>query len=437
MREETLILGAGVTGLAAGMASGLPVLEATGYPGGICRSYYMVPGTDQPLAAPPNDGNAYRFEFGGGHWVFGGDPTVTHLIASLVPLVRRARRSSVFFPDSRRYVTYPIQNHLRQLGEGIAQTVLVEMARPRGPVTTMAEWLRECFGPTLNRLFFAPFHQLYTAGIYTEIAPQDTHKTPVDFALALRGAFEETPAVGYNVEFVYPKDGLDQLVRLMAQRCRIEYARQVVHIDCTSRVVEFADGTKRCYRSLLSTLPLNRVMAMSGLRTASRPDPFTSVLVLNLGATKGAACPADHWLYVPRSAAGFHRVGFYSNVDEGFLPALTRGRNERVAIYVERAFSGGQRPSPDGINAYCRAVIRELREWDMIGAVEAARADWIDVAYTWSWPGSTWRTEAMAILQAHGIYQIGRYGRWVFQGIADSIRDGLAAGASFRALRDH
>jgi hypothetical protein len=27
---------------------------------------------------------------------------------------------------------------------------------------------------------------------------------------------------------------------------------------------------------------------------------------------------------------------------------------------------------------------------------------------------------------------VGRYARWVFQGIADSIRDGLLVGASFR-----
>jgi hypothetical protein len=36
--DRTFILGAGMTGLAAGMASGLPVLEAAAHPGGICCS---------------------------------------------------------------------------------------------------------------------------------------------------------------------------------------------------------------------------------------------------------------------------------------------------------------------------------------------------------------------------------------------------------------
>jgi hypothetical protein len=36
----------------------------------------------------------------------------------------------------------------------------------------------------------------------------------------------------------------------------------------------------------------------------------------------------------------------------------------------------------------------------------------------------------MTKLEELGVFSIGRYGRWVFQGIADSIRDGLMAGAA-------
>ncbi len=73
-KRQTLILGAGVTGLAAGYASGLPVYEAASAPGGICSSYYVRPGSTQRLSQAPADGEAYRFEIGGGHWIFGGDP---------------------------------------------------------------------------------------------------------------------------------------------------------------------------------------------------------------------------------------------------------------------------------------------------------------------------------------------------------------------------
>jgi hypothetical protein len=51
---------------------------------------------------------------------------------------------------------------------------------------------------------------------------------------------------------------------------------------------------------------------------------------------------------------------------------------------------------------------------------------------TWSWPGSRWRELALRKLEEHRIFQVGRYGRWIFQGIADSIRDGFILGSSFR-----
>jgi len=51
---------------------------------------------------------------------------------------------------------------------------------------------------------------------------------------------------------------------------------------------------------------------------------------------------------------------------------------------------------------------------------------WVEAAYTWAWPDSKWKEKAIALLKEHNIYQIGRYGRWKFQGIAESIREGLS-----------
>ena len=88
-----------MTGLAAGWASGLPVYEAEAAPGGICSSYYVRPGIQERLHQPPEDGEAYRFEVGGGHWIFGGDPAVLRFIGRLAPAKTYPRTSSVFFPD--------------------------------------------------------------------------------------------------------------------------------------------------------------------------------------------------------------------------------------------------------------------------------------------------------------------------------------------------
>ncbi len=402
---KTFIIGGGVTGLAAGITSGFPVLEAAEMPGGICATYYLRPGSSTRLARAPADDEAFRFERGGGHWIFGASETVRHLLESLQPFKTYERKASVYFPERNQHVPYPIQSHRERLAP-----------THDGTVVTLRDWLLASFGPALCEEFFFPFNERYTAGLYDRIAPQDGYKSP-------------RTGSGYNVQFAYPVNGLDALTASMAQRCRIHYASQVTAIDPAARIVEIADGRRFAYERLISTLPLNRVMALTGLAVDAPVDPWTSVEVLNLAAARGPACPDVHWCYIPRTGAGFCRVGFYDNVEPAFLPRSKRAVRELVSLYVERAFVGGKRPTAEETQAYSQRVVRELQDWGFIGELLLADTTWIDVAYTWSWPGSSWGKKSLNALEAVGVQQVGRYARWKFQGIADSIQAGLLAGA--------
>jgi len=429
--HNTFILGAGMTGLAAGVASGLPVFEALDAPGGICSSYYIQPGEKERLQRPPDDREAYRFDIGGGHWIFGGEPSILRFIGSHVSLKRYVRHSAVYFQDRNLYVPYPLQNHLRFLDREIIVRALTEMAQQQGAFESMKEWMAKSFGSTLCELFFYPFHDLYTAGLYDRIAPQDAYKSPVDLMLAIRGALDEAPPVGYNATFVYPEEDLNTLARRMASRCKMHYSKQVEQIEIREKQVVFSDGTTEPYNQLISTLPLNKIMGITGLEVDQKTDPCTSVLVLNIGAVRGERCPDHHWLYNTATDSGFHRVGFYSNVDHAFLPRSSQTDGNRVSIYVERAYADSERPTEEEIQLYAQNVVKELQEWGYIGDAEVIDPTWIEVAYTWNWPNSGWVNQAFNKLEEHGIYQVGRYARWSFQGIADSIRDGLYTGASF------
>jgi protoporphyrinogen oxidase len=438
--EQVVILGAGVTGMAAGLASGAPVYEVTGLPGGICASYYVVPGERERRPSVLSHGDAYRFEIGGGHWLWGGEPLVLRFINGLAPLKSYTRKAAVYLPAQDLFVPYPIQNHLYHLGSKMATQVLQEMleATPANrSMITLAEWLRAHFGQTLCQLFFDPFHKHYTAGLWQSIAPQDGSKSPLNISQALQGAFNKVPEeAGYNVNFLYPIDGLNVLCQRMAQQCDIHYGRRVVQIDVHEKTILFDDGVRLPYRAILSTLPLNSVVQMVGLTVDSEPDPFTSVMVVNIGARKGPRCPQEHWVYIPQSKTGFHRVGFYSNVDPSFLPVSVRNDADHSGIYVEKAFRGGERPSEAETESFCQAVVQELQTWGWIKDVEVVDPTWIDTAYTWVWPRSRWQGETICALEAYDIYQVGRYARWAFrvtdQGILQSIRDGFIAGASFK-----
>jgi phytoene dehydrogenase-like protein len=116
------IIGGGMTGLAAGITSGFPVLERLDHPGGICASY---------------ERDGYRFELGGGHWIFGGDPVVSRLLAGASALRSYRRRSAVLFLGGHEFtrdlreliVPYPIQDNLFALPKGIREAALAEILK--------------------------------------------------------------------------------------------------------------------------------------------------------------------------------------------------------------------------------------------------------------------------------------------------------------------
>jgi protoporphyrinogen oxidase len=423
--RKELILGAGATGLAAGYATGLPVYEASKFPGGICSSYYVRPGQIDRHHIRSRDEEDFRFEIGGGHWIFGGEAESLAFIESFTPTKEYTRVASVFLADLGLVIPYPIQSHLSYLPEELAKTAASELASAGNAAgATLKEWLAAKFGKTLCRLFFDPFHQLYTAGLWHDIAPQDSFKSP---STLQQGSFASrtSNSVGYNATFKYPEAGLGSLFLSIAEHCSVLYGKKATRIETCRREVFFNDGSSQRYETLLSTLPLNVTCHLAGIQTDSRPDPFTSVLVLNIGGRKGDRCPADHWIYFPASTAGFHRVGFYSNVDESFLPRSARGTNMAVSLYVEKAYVGGRRPSDQEIARFVNDVVLELQSLGYLQETYVVDPTWIEVAYTWHYPNSPWREEALSRLHDHGIHQLGRYGRWRFQGIAESIGEGL------------
>ncbi len=429
----TVILGGGVSGLACGLASGGVVLEARDFPGGICASYYLAPESDQPYRESSHRERTFRFERGGGHWIFGGDPVVLVFLQKLTPCRRYTRNSAVYFRQWDLFVPFPLQNHLHALPREARIRALDEIvARAHAVETpqTMAEFLENAFGPTLCELFFFPFHELYTAGLYRRIAPQDSYKTPVSLPAVLRGALGEPMPAGYNQTFLYPAPGLDSLVGKLAERCQIRYEALVTGIDLEERVVTLEQGAPVRFEKLVSTLPLSVTLSLAGLNTSTQADPATAVFVVNVGGIQGKNCPPYHWVYFPTSKTGFHRVGFYSNVERGFLPA--RGGDPLVSMYIERSFLPENLPPEKEQAKLAAAMVEEVVELGYLAEPLVVHWNTIPIAYTWKWPNSSWQKEAQELLLSNGIIPLGRFGRWNFQGIAESIGQGLMAGASLR-----
>ena len=142
---------------------------------------------------------------------------------------------------------------------------------------------------------------------------------------------------------MYPEVGLNLLARRMAAQCSAAYDRKVVKLDVGARKVALPTAANS-HTTAGVDAAIEPAMQMAGMTTPERPDPHTSVLVVSIGAVRGDRSPDDHWLYIPGSDSGFHRVGFYSNVDRSFLPASARDSGDKVSIYVNAPSPAARNP---------------------------------------------------------------------------------------------
>ena len=369
---RTIILGAGITGLAAGYGKDIPIYEATGEAGGICRSYMK---------------NGFDFSIGGGHWLFENDKTqkAMEFIRSLVELKSYDRRAGVFY---NKIFPYPIQTYTQQ------------------PIVATGgcfkHWMGNRFSQAECNMFFFPFNEKYTAGLMDEIVQFDSYKTP------------PAGSVGFVSRFHDPVGGLSSLVDKMVEKCDIQYNKRAFLVDSDNKTVVFEDGETVQYDRLISTVPLNRMLKLCGQDKFDLP--YSSVFVLNIGAEPGPNLPDEHWLYIPFCNSGFYRVGFYTNVNPNKAP------KGAVGLSVEMAVLPGKELE---VESTVDAIVKELQSWGWIGEVITTDPTFVKTAYTWNRTMEE-REKHIEWMRARDIIMLGRYGRWVFCGMMESIEQGLS-----------
>jgi protoporphyrinogen oxidase len=364
---KTVILGAGITGLTAAWKIGdADIYEASDGPGGISMTYRK---------------SGFTFEKGGGHWIFGHGRAIDFL-RQFGELKEYKRDAGIYF---NKILPYPIQTFTQSESE----------VNPG----TMKAWFHGKFSKDLCSMFFDPWSESYTAGLYNNVAQDDPAKTPDP-----RGS-------GYNDCFYYPKHGFDSIIKKLASTSKIEYKKEATRIFIKVKVVEFSDGSDVEYDRLISTIPLNKLYQICDL-----PEnlPYNSTSITNIGAYKGPNTPKEHWLYIPLSKSNIYRVGFYSNVHKESAPG-----GDYVSIYVEQAIAKGIPVSSES------KIINELSDWGFIGGAVYSDQVIIPCGYTWVYPGRDPRPGMLESMREYDIHSIGRYGKWKFQGISASVEDGL------------
>jgi protoporphyrinogen oxidase len=234
---------------------------------------------------------------------------------------------------------------------------------------------------------------------------------------------------GYNASFFYPSQkGIRELAdSLAAKLSDIRLNETAAAIDLSKHAVTFKSGKTIRYRTLVSTIPLNELVKISGneeLETKASELRWTTVYNINL-IVKGSVPDRIHWIYFPDPELEFYRVSFPKSYFAGSAPA------GQTIISVEI----GSRDHDLDIKSLQQKAIDRIQKINLFKIKEIIQVHSliIPVAYCiYDWKRTRIVDEIMAELNTFGIKAIGRYGRWEYSTMEDALLQGRELAAELR-----
>lgn len=413
---EHLVIGAGVSGLAFANwlraeadargkgAPDLLVLEADKEPGGYCKTIRQ-------------DGFVWDYS---GHFFHFKQPEIERWIIERVPEGEEIRKVEklTYIRFKGGNIDFPFQKNIHQLPREDFVDCLVDLyfrdesahGAPKGSFTEM---LYSRFGRGIAERFLIPYNEkLYATDLGTLDKEAMGRFFPhADIADIIRNMREANNA-SYNSSFTYPRGGAIQYIKALLRDLPddvVSYDERLTGIDLSRRV---ATTNKReiKFERLISSAPFPKLVKMCGLSHDEGAFTWNKVLCFNLGFdNKGP--DAVHWMYFPDRALRFYRVGFYDNIMG----------DSRMSLYVE---IGAHKDEGFDIEAEKARVLKDLEKEGIIDGHELV--SWHHVVMDPAYVHITQRSlsehaRLKTVLNAAGVYPVGRYGGWTYCSIEDNI----------------
>ena len=344
------------------------------------------------------------------------------------------RHSSCYIAD--KMITAPIQYHLGELPPDVLDAC-VRSYDERPPlnetsVANFGEYIVSNFGHALAELFLVPQNEKTLAISLERLSMKAVKRFfPVADESTIRKGIkgESSPSSGYNASFWYPRmGGIERLVRGLARDLDNYYVNQdICAIDLKRRRVRTRGGLEIFWDTLMTSLPLPAFCFLTGepeLIQRAKQLTHSTTICVNIGL-RGEVAPSlrgRHWVYVPDRKIPFYRVGVYSNISKG---TCAPGRS---ALYAEVGIPAEQLKKLD-LFALQKNVINALERlgWIDRSKIECTVAHTLDCAYVHNTPEAEIAVQQILTrLASAGVWPIGRYGRWDYTSMEDSISDGIS-----------
>lgn len=332
---------------------------------------------------------------------------------------------------------HPVQLHLHGLPEDVIVKVIAdfveERQKPERPVKNYNDWLVASFGATFAELFpkqyTRKYHLTTAENMSTDwLGPRIYRPTLEE---VLHGALSaSSPNIHYITHFRYPKQGgFVSYLKKFVPLGNIKLNHELVSIAPQMRQLEFSNGVRANYDTLISSLPLPDLIRMikgvpQDVLDASRRLACSSCVLVNIGVDRDDLSNA-HMSYFYDEDISFTRLGFPHMLCEKNAP---KGMG---SIQAEVYFSDKYKPFTGSPDDWIQPVINDLhrcgllRESDQVVFSKAMYLAYANIIFDLD------RSSALKTVHGYlddiGISYCGRYGDWGYMWTDESFKSGEAA----------
>lgn len=418
-----LVLGGGLAGLGASIASGAPIYEADERAGGVAAS----------------DG-AEGFVFDRGiHVLQTRNARILKLFDEAGVRLHNLRRQA-YIHSHDTYTAYPFQVNTAGLPLPLRLRCVwgfLNRGRHAQP-TNYEEWMYANLGRGFADTFLIPYSEKFWTVPPREMTHEWTgNRVPQPSTLqVLRGAvWSRQTRIGTNAEFSYPVNspGYGAIGEALASKAgTIHCGYRANRLDLGDHRLHFDNGSVLGYQRLISTIPLPELVgicpeAPADVRQAAAALRHNSIFVVNLGIAR-AKLSNWHWVHFPEKDICFFRISFPSNFADNVCPQGMSSISTEIAYSPER---------PIDRESMVERVVADLIRVGVLAASDrVVHTATRDISHAYCIYDARRKSAVRTIrewLAGHDVIVAGRYGLWSYFWSDESIASGLQAGE--RALR--
>jgi protoporphyrinogen oxidase len=345
------------------------------------------------------------------------------------------------------WIAHPAQVHLHGLDPDLVTSIITDFVaeRAREPervVENYGDWLNAMYGEK----FAGTFPAAYTRKYWT-LEPEElgvdwvgSRMYPPALEEVIRGAVaaENPGSFHYVSDYRYPREGGYQaFLRELAGGADVRTGRVVTAVDVGRKELRFSDGGAAAYDELVSSIPLDRLVAMidgtpvpDEVRDAAERLLCTSVVLVDLGIARTDILDFD-WFYIYDEDIIASRVHLPNRLSAQNVPAGTSSL--QAEVYHSRRKPLG-RSLPEVMETVIDDFIRMgvLRDRSEIVMRNVRNIEYANVVFDHQ------RQQALDLIKPWvgdlGIHLAGRFGEWGYLWSDDSINSGWAAAAAITGM---